>query len=209
MTTFYRVAIQDNANLTYCRVRNPRSSAGKRHYTACVVATATVQTVELMAQKLMEAETALVRSTQELVSLTNRLGMSCAEAQQAHEAAQRAWWDLLHGYENKVREGRQGMSRVLSDTDRKKAKDMAAADGHLDPYLPGQAYDIVETNRFVENARHSIDFHTKRNIKVGDQMVVSWHKDVQAAQKGLVDAQDLKKNGFTLEIRTDIEVTTK
>lgn len=206
-TTYYRVEIQENKGLDYRQVRNPRSSVGKRTYSACVVATATLATVEHETNQLMAAETALARTDAELVALKARMGLTVEEATALHTAALTVWWALVRTYEDKVREGRVGLARALTDADRKRAKDLATADGHLDPYLPGNPHDLVELDRQNQNARRSIAHYTKRNVKVGDQMVVSWHKDVNAAQKGLKDAQYLRQTGFTLEIRTDVIVS--
>ena len=211
MTTYYRVEIQENKGLVYGQVRNPRSCAGKRSYAAAVVATATVRTVEYEAGRLMEAETTIVRQTALLASLTARMGLTVDEATAQHEAAQKAWWGVLHKYEDKVREGRVGMARALTDADRQRAKDLAAVDGHHDPYLPGTAHDIVEAQYRLKNAQRTAEHVRGQNIKAGDQMVVRWSKDPSNAQSfvGTAEAGWLRERGYTLEVRTDLTVSDK
>jgi hypothetical protein len=210
MTTIHSIRINSNPTLQAGRnVRATRTSKS-RTYKACLVATATVQTVEQVAQSLIENERTVADLTPVLEGLLASWGMKHhSEVEAMHTARMKPWFDVVFPAESAAREAR-GRYANLTDADREAVKANLVAQGHVDPYTQKE-HAFLELARKLEAAKRSVAHITAQDIKVGQQMVVSWHKDVSNAQKALGsrDAQHYTSRGYKLEIRTDIEVTNK
>ncbi len=98
----------------------------------------------------------------------------------------------------------------MSEATKTQAAANLEAQGILDPYKqPQNTY--LDLARKLQQSERTVQNHTARNIVVGAQFVVSWHKDVNNARKALAsrDAGFYTGKGYSVAIRTDIEVKTK
>ncbi len=197
-----------NQNLTHGMVRATRTTSQGRRYTAALVVTVTARAVELETTRLLEAEREERAAAAALAVLLAETGMTVEAARAEHEAAIQPWFDALFANERKLQEGRTGLARSLSPSERERAKAMTIAQGIPDPYV-SQTHAILELDDARARNAHVVKRLTERALKVGDQSVLSWHKDLANAQKALGggSAQALRPEGMTVEIRTDITIT--
>lgn len=208
MTTTHTIHLNLNPLLQAGRnVRATRTSKSRK-YGACLVATVTASTVERIAQSLIEHEATVAELTPVLEGLLAAWGLkSYAEVEAIHEARTKPWFDVLFPAERAYREAR-GRSHVgLSDREREAVKAQLVAQGHVDPYAQKE-HAFLEMARKLRGALKSIAHIKEQNLTVGQQMVLSWHRDADMAQKALGSAQHYRERGYAVEVRTDIEVTT-
>lgn len=198
-----------NANLTHGKVRATRTTQGRR-YTAALVVTVTARAVELETTRLLEAEQAERTAAAALSVLLAETGMTVEAARAEHKAAIEPWFDALFANEKKLRDGRTLRAHGLSPAERERAEAMTVAQGIPDPYAC-QTHDILELDDARVRNAYVVKRLTERALKVGDQSVLSWHKDLANAQKALAggSAQALRQEGMTVEIRTDITITER
>jgi hypothetical protein len=206
-------SIQINTNPALQAGRNVRATrtSKSRRYEACLVATVTVQVVERVAAALVEHESTVATLTPVLEGLLAAWGLtSHAEVEAIHEARTKPWYDVLFPAERAYREGRGRPHMGLSDRERAEVVASLVAQGHVNPYEQKE-HTFLELARKLKGAMHAIDHIKEQNLTVGQQMVVSWHKDRANALKAKASAGSCyyRERGYSLEIRTDIEVTTK
>jgi hypothetical protein len=210
MTTIHSISINTNPLLQAGRnVRATRTSKS-RQYKACIVATATAKTIERVTAAWVEHESTVATLTPVLEGLLAAWGLtSHAEVEAIHQARTKPWFDLVFPAERAARQAK-GQFANLNDADRAAVKARLVAQGHVDPYEQKE-HAFLEMARKLKAAMHAIAHIKAQNLMVGQQLVLSWHKDISNAQKalGAHDAGHYRSHYYALEIRTDIEVTTK
>lgn len=211
MTTIHSILINSNPLLQAGRnVRATRTSKS-RQYAACLVATVTLSTVERVAQALIEHEAVVADLTPILEGLLATWGWKDhAEVEAIHQAAKKPWFDALFAAEQAFRDSKGPNHYSMTAADRKAVQAQIIAQGHVDPYAQKE-HTFLELARKLENAQRGAAHIKEQDLKVGQQFVLSWHKNVSNAQKALGSASVdyYRGRGYSVEIRTDIEVTTK
>lgn len=206
-TTTHRIAINENPRLQCStHVRSTRVSKS-RQYGACVVATATLRTIQMKASSLIEHEDAIERLRPLVAAAQVSIGgLSHDEASAAHEVLAQAWFKPLFANEAKLRSPRP--SYGLSEAQKARAVEMTVAEGFTDPYKT-PIYDFLQAVRELKAHEYRARFIREQNLKAGEQMVLSWHRDAAMAHKGLASQTFYMEQGYSLAVRTDIEITTK
>lgn len=211
MPTVHSIKINQNPKLQAGRnVRATRTSKSRK-YSACLVATVTLRTVERVADALIEHERTVAELTPVLEGLLASWGLkSHAEVEAIHDAATKPWYDVLFKAERAYREAR-GQSYVgLSDREREAVRASLVAQGHVDPYAQKE-HTFLELARKLKTAMHSVAHIKEQNLQVGQQFVVSWHKDMANALKAMASASTgyYRERSYSVEVRTDIETVSK
>jgi hypothetical protein len=207
MTTHHSITLKENALLQHSRnVRSTRVSK-TRQYGACVVATVTARTVEKAVSRLLEHE-AEIKRLRPLVEAAQKAagGISVDEANVAHNALTNIWYTPLFENEALLRKPRP--SYGLSDAQRDQAIEMTEAQGFQNPYKT-PAWTFLELERELRSHELRAKRLKDQNVQAGQQMVLSWHRDAGLAQKRVAQQSHYIAEGYALEIRTDIEVTSK
>lgn len=213
MTTIHSILINSNPLLQSGRnVRATRTSKS-RTYGACLVGTVSVSTVERIAQELIEHEAKIAELTPVVESLLASLGKTVEEIGDIHREASKPWFEALFAAERAFRDARKGSKwdfYSLKDADREACKAQIIAAGFVDPYAQKE-HNFLELHRQLETAQRGAAHIKEQNLTVGQQLVLSWHRDAGLAQSALGsgNAQWYVSKGYSVEIRTDIEVTTK
>ncbi len=208
MATVHRIKIQENPHLVQGAVRAIRTSKS-RVYGACVVGTATAKRVEdgvLTHADNLKAFAAVEILVSELVV---KAGMTVEAAKAHHEAMTKPWFEALFANERAFINARKrsGQYYPLTPTDREDVRAATVAQGHVDPYT-GVVHELLEAAQRMRGLERAIEWHEKLNVKVGDQFVAAWSRDVGLAGKALASwVKHYGPKGYTFEIRTDIEVT--
>ncbi len=215
MTTTHTVRINSNPLLRNGRnVRATRVSK-TRQYAACIVATATQKTVDDIAVGLADHEAKIESLTPVVQALLEQGGYESVQAfKAAHDAACKPWHQALYDEEGALREAakaaNRGNYRQLTHAEYAQAKTNLEARGLLNPWtgLMGSTYENV---RHLEMAQFSANRIKEQSIVVGQQLVVSWHRDAGLAQKAMNsrDVGHYTARFYTVEIRTDIETVSK
>lgn len=133
---------------------------------ACIVATATKKTANLIAMELAEGETRTAQLEQELAQHLKDLGLKRVEdLKNAPEAVQKSW----------------------------------------------VATEIEVLVMRLNKRRLSSKLARGVQVSVGDQVVVSWLRSLDNVQRILTSSRltPYLQQGYTLEVRTDIETYTK
>jgi len=207
MTTTHTIRINSNPLLQNGRnVRATRVSKS-RQYGACVVATATQKTVDDIAIGLADHE-AKVRELTPLViaAQLEAGGISYKEAEAQHSALVHPWYTALFANEQKVR---NHAYLPLTVAQKEKAQAMTIAEGVTDPYT-GPVNAFIDLYRKLDSAQRSVAHIKAQNVVVGQQLVVSWHRDAGMAQKAMGhNAKHYAARFYALTIRTDIETVSK
>ncbi len=207
MQTTHRIVINENPRLQCSTHVRAQRVSKTRQYSACVVATATARTIELKVTDLANHEAEIERIRPLLADAQAAIGgLTVEEAEKAHEVLAQAWFKPLFANEAKLRSPRP--SYGLSDAQRAKAVEMTEAEGFTNPYTQ-PVHAFLELVRNLKGHESRARYIREQNLKAGEQMVLSWHRDASMAQKGLASQTHYMARGYELAIRTDIEVTTK
>lgn len=213
MTTIHSIRINTNPLLQNGRnVRATRTSKS-RQYGACLVGTVSVAVVERVAQELVNHEAKIAELQPVVENLLATWGKTLQEVEAIHEAAKTPWYTALFAAEaayRDARRGRQGGFYSLTPADREAIKAQIIAQGAVDPYAQKESTFLL-VQRQLETAQYGAARIKAQNLTAGQQLVISWHRDAGLARQamGSGNAQWYVSKGYTLEIRTDIEVTTK
>ena len=210
-TTVHSIQINSNPLLQAGRnVRATRTSKS-RTYGAVMVATATQRTVDLVAHDMAAAEAIVVELKPVVSALLASWGKTHEQVMAEHKAHVDAWFTPLFAEERRLQDLEAGPRwRGLSEATKAQAIANVEATGIVDPYKQTQ-HAYLEMARKLESAERSVANAKARNVIVGSQLVISWHKNISNARKaeGSRLAKHYQERGYTLAIRTDIEVTTK
>lgn len=182
-----------------------------RKYLACIVATTTEASLRIDAEKLAETEKKRAEWVTKLNDLLTKTGMTVEQAEAQHKADSERWYnreDGLFETKNRIRKERaaKGAGEWNHVTDEEVKADLFAR-GFVDPYNREGAFGIHEAAQQVEWLTKTVA-NWKSPI-LGSQGVVSWHGTTALAAKAMTsrECEAARRNGDTLEIRTDIVIT--
>jgi hypothetical protein len=172
-----------------------------------LVATATSATEDWLANELAKHEAEVVRLQPLVEAAQAVIGISWAEANAAHEKLVHPWFTALHINEDKIRRTLPRYTQ-LSNAQRERAIEMTVAEGFQNPYT-GPVSDFLNLHHELERNTRQAAHLRGLNLQEGQQIVLSWHRDETLAQKAIVSHSHYLSRGYTITVRTDIEVTIK
>jgi hypothetical protein len=212
-TTTHTIRINENPRIRANTVSAKRVSKS-RMYEACVVATVTEQAVADRALKLADHEARVVELKPALDAVLKANGYGSVEAfEAAHTAAVQAWYGPRHEARMKRsnERGAETGNRFYFLTDAEGAEVEAAleATGLVNP-TAGVMNTLHQLVRTLRGHEQSIATHKKQNVQVGDQIVVTWCRTAALAHSALkTNHKWYGPRGFSLAVRTDIEIVSK
>jgi len=181
-----------------------------RKYAACLVATTTETSLKVDAEKLANTVKERDEWQAKLTALITKLGMTVEQANAQHQADSDRWYnreDGLFPTTERLRNERiaKGDGRWVQVPDQDVKADLLAR-GFADPYDREGAFGIHEAAQRVEMLNRTLT--NWKSPVLGSQGVLTWCGSVALAQKamGAREAEWARKQGDTVQIRTDIEI---
>jgi hypothetical protein len=189
-----------------------KRTATSRLYSCCIVATATEETIRQDVAMVAKERECLAKAEAKLAELTAKTGLTPEQAAAEYKAIQDRWYKDENGFfptQKRITNERlaKGIGTSFShfSEDRDQAEAELEAAGVVNPYK-APAREVTETAHSVSTRRAWLAQYTP--VKLGEQDVVSWHRDTALAMKALGSrtAEWKRKGGYTLAVRTDIAV---
>ena len=196
-----QIANEKNQNSTVSSTRKSET----RKYLACLVATTTEATVQLLAQKRAKIEAELVMWKASLKVALELHNMTVEEAKAHHEVICEPWYKAKFATNERIRTEVTGKSwGHVANLDARVEAELVAQ-GLENPYTGSWA--ICSAASQVEARERQLARWS--SPPVGSQAVLSWHGSVSLADKALSsrEASWAREQGDTVMIRTDITIT--
>lgn len=208
MTIIHTMQLQNEVKNPCCTTGSTRRSESRR-YAACLVSTATEQSLVISAKKLAATKASLVEAAAAVYALEAERGMTVAEARAQNKVEHDRWYDVgrIFDVEHEIEAAAGSPRRAVNhDATQKAAKARLVAAGFVDPYDEAGTWGLCIAGDRAKDLLWKVEHHRTRTI--GEQSVLSWHLTSSNAQKalGARDATYALGRGDTVEVRTDIAV---
>lgn len=212
--------------------KNFKNTSSKRvtttvRYVACLVATATADSVRISAESLEKAKRDIVELKREIKRLTKKWGISPEAAEREHDQRLALWegsdcfsqtrctHKSFYAVQREIRKklnpsGNPRKTVIIQDRVAAMAKEVMGSLGFIDPWDINTSYGLVEAQRDLIEIERQVAYWSQ--VVEGSQMVLSWHTRVDLAYKARstgICALEWRAKGDRVDVRTDIEVIEK